>query len=132
METAAQPQAKRTRFDSSVLSPDDTIAIPMAAARSTLLAHCALLQPEIATLLSTLGKEHLSLMQKELHKCTQVKKMSAGVPLIPHSARAKFVLTASKQPETDEGYIRLKEETETIVSTFQASLKDKIIALAKL
>jgi hypothetical protein len=132
METATQPQAKRTRFDSSVLSPDDTIATPMAAARSTLLAHCASLQPEIATLLSTLGKEHLSLMQKELHKCTQVRKMSADVPLIPRSARIKFVLTASKLAEADEGYIRLKEETEIIVSTFQADLKQKIIDLAKL
>jgi hypothetical protein len=67
METATQPQPKRVRFDSSALSPDDAIATPMAAARSSLQTHCASLQPEIANFLLTLGKEHLLLMQKTLH-----------------------------------------------------------------
>jgi hypothetical protein len=132
METATQPQAKRTRFDGSVSSPDDMIATPMAAARSTLQAHCASLQPEIGTLLSTLGKEHLLLIQKELHKSAQATKMTVDTTLIPRSARVKFELTTSKLTEADEGYIRLKEETQCIVDNFQNALKSKILELTHL
>ena len=131
METATQPQTKRVRIDSSALSPDDAIATPMAAAQLSLKSHCASLQPEIATLLSTLGKEHLLLMQRTLHKVTQVKKLSDDEDLIPRSARIKFVLSTSKLAEADQGYLDLKEETEVLVAGFQKALKEKIIKVAQ-
>ena len=83
METATQPQPKRVRFDGSVINLDDVIATPMAAARTTLKNHCESLQPEIANLLLTLGKDHLLLMQKILHKTTQIKKLLDDEDLIP-------------------------------------------------
>jgi hypothetical protein len=132
METTTQPQPKWVRFDSSALSPDDAIATPMAAARTSLQTHCALLQPENATLLLTLGKEHLLLMQKTLHRTTQVKKLTDDDSLIPRSARIKFTLSMSKLAESDLGYQSLKEETKTLVAGFQKALKTKIIKVAEL
>ena len=132
METATQPQSKRVRIDSSALSPEDAIATPMAAARSTLQNHCESLQPEIATLLSTLGKDHLLLMQKILHKTTQIKKLLDDDDLIPRSARIKFTLSTSKLAEADPGYTGLKDETDTLVLDFQKALKTKIIKVAEL
>lgn len=132
MEAATLPQPKRTRFDSSVRSPDDSPTTPMAAAKETLRNHCASLQPEIATLLSNLGKEHLLLLQKIALKTSQLQKLVDDDTLIPRSARIKFALTTSKLAEANEGYIRLKEETEQIVITFQSDLKKKIISLAEL
>jgi hypothetical protein len=131
METATQLQ-KRVRIDSSAFSPEDAMSTPMAAARSTLKNHCESLQPEIATLLQTLGKEHLLTLQKILHKDTQIKKLQDDDELIPRSARIKFTLTTSKLAEADPGYTGLKEETETLVLDFQKSLKTKIIKVTEL
>jgi hypothetical protein len=120
------------RFDSSALSPDDAFATPMAAARASLVLNCASLQPEIATLLTTLGKEHLLLMQKTLHKSSQIEKLNEDEELIPRSARIKFHLSTMKAAETDPGYIGLKAETETLVIAFQKALKTKVVAVAEL
>lgn len=130
MEIATQPPPKRARFDSSVITDADKDSTPMATARNVLTSHCASLQPDIANLLSTLGKDHLLTLQKISHKNTQAKKLSDDKDLIPRSARIKFTLTTGKLAEKDEGYIRLKEETDSIIVTFQQALKTKIIAVA--
>ena len=131
MDPATQPP-KRVRFDNQPLPAEEAIGTPMSAAKNTLSAHCASLQPEIASLMLTLGTEFLLLRQKELHKKNQVTTLSADPELIPRSARVKFALSCSKLAEADAGYIRLKEETEALVATFQSALKTKILAVADL
>ena len=124
--------AKRTRFDASALSPEDKATTPMASAKKSIEAYCKSLQPEIATILSRLGLEILSLLQNYHHRSTQVKKIEDEITFIPRSARVNFTLNMSKEVETDTEYIRLQKETVTLISTFQTSLKAKIVEVAKL
>ena len=127
------PPAKRTRLDASALTPADDKAItPMAAARQSLQTNCASLQPEIATILSKLGLERLQTLHKISHKKTQAQKIEDDDDFIPRSARVNFTLSASKLVEQDVEYTRLLDETSVIVTTFQAALKSKILAVAKL
>jgi hypothetical protein len=132
LATAMTTSVKRTRFDASALSPEDKATTPMASARRSLTAYCTSLQPEIATILSRLGLEILSLTQNFVHRVTQVKKIEDEITFIPRSARVNFTLIASKEVETDAEYIRLRDETVTLISTFQTDLKDKIVEVAKL
>jgi hypothetical protein len=129
--TMASP-AKRTRFDVSALTPADKAITPMAAARQSLHAHCALLQPEISTILSKLGLERLQTLHKFSHKEIQEKKIEDDDNFMPRSARVNFSLSASKLVEQDAEYTRFSDETTAIVTTFQAALKTKIIEFAKL
>jgi hypothetical protein len=124
--------AKRTRFDASALTSADKAVTPMALARQSLHSHCASLQPEIATILSKLGLERLQVLHKLSHKSIQAKKIEDDTAFIPRSARVNFALSASKSVEQDEEYTRLVDETCTLVTTFQAALKTKILAVAKL
>jgi hypothetical protein len=124
--------AKRTRFDASALAPADKAIPPMAAARQSLHAHCASLQPEIATILSKLGLERLQNLHKFSHKGIQAQKIEDDADFIPRSARVNFALVASKLVEQDAEYTRLSDETTAIVTTFQAALKTKILEVAKL
>ena len=124
--------AKRTRFDASAISPTDRAATSMAAAKQALEVHCASLQPEIATILTKLGLERLQLLHKLAHKTTQVSKIEDDPEFIPRSARIQFALSASKSVEEDAEYKRLKDETSELVTNFQAALKTKILAVAKL
>jgi hypothetical protein len=129
--TMASP-AKRTRFDATAITPADKAITPMAAARQSLHAHCASLQPEIATILSKLGLERLQTLHKFSHRDTQAKKIEDDDDFIPRSARVNFALSASKLVEQDVEYTRLSDETTAIVTAFQAALKTKIIEVAKL
>jgi hypothetical protein len=124
--------AKRTRFDASALSPTDKAITPMSSARQSLAASCVSLQPEIATILSKLGLETIQNLQKLSHKQRQVKKIEDEVDFVPRSARVKFTLTTSKLVEEDAEYIRLRDETSTLVDNFQTALKNSILKLAKL
>jgi hypothetical protein len=104
----------------------------MAAARQLLHAHCASLQPEIATILSRLGLDRLQNLHKFSHKEIQSKKIEDDVNFIPRSARVNFALSTSKLVEQDAEYTRLSDETTVIVTAFQAALKTKILDVAKL
>ena len=132
MNAATTDQNKRLRFDTSVRSPDDEVTTPLASAKKTLLSHCESLQPQIATLLSRLGKQHLLLLQKIWSKRRQAQKLEDDDQLIPRSARVKFALTSSKLVEQDAEYIRLRDDTAVLVTNFQKDLKRKIVSVAKL
>ena len=120
MDSATTKQNKRLRFDSSVRSPEDqSTATPLASAKQTLEAHCASLQPQIAHLLSRLGKQHLTLLHQIWTRTRQAKKLEDDEQFIPRSARVKFALTTSKLAETDAEYIRLRDNTTVLVENFQ-------------
>ena len=132
MNSATTDQTKRLRFDTTVHTPEDDATTPLDAARKTLMAHCESLQPQIATILSKLGKQHLSSLQRIHTKRQQVSKLEHDNTLIPRSARVKFTLTASKLVESDAEYQRLKEDTEVLIDNFQRELKRKIILCSAL
>jgi hypothetical protein len=128
----ASSASKRTRFDAAALSPTDKAITPMSSARQSFAASCLSLQPKIATILSKLGLETIQNLQKLSHKQRQVKKIEDEVDFVPRSARVKFTLTTSKLVEEDAEYIRLCDETSTLVDNFQTALNNSILKLAKL
>ena len=132
MNSATTDQNKRLRFDTSARSPDDEVTTPLASAKKTLTTLCESLQPQIATLLLRLGKQHLLLLHKIWMKNKQAQKLENDDQLIPRSARVKFALSTSKLVEEDAEYIRLRDDTAVLVSNFQKDLKRKIVSVAKL
>ena len=129
METATATPKKKIRFDTS---DDNKVPTPIAAAKDILQANCASLLPELAKLLSPLGRQHLLDLQKLCTKSAQLEKFRNDESFIPRSARVKFALTASTAAEANDGYLRLQEETKLLVTDFQQSLKTKIVALTQI
>ena len=132
MEPATAEPNKRHRSDTAVRTPDDDAPTPLKAGKNLLASHCASLQPQIANILSRLGQQHLLLLHKIFTKKKQAKKLESDVDLIPRSARVKFTLTASKLVESDAEFLRLKEETQVLIESFQKDLKRKIISSTSL
>ena len=125
MEPATQ--YKRTRFETGHEN-----GTPLGAANSKLEEYCRSLHSDIAPFMLKLRRDHLLQLQKTNHRVKQVTNLSNKESPTPRSARVKFTLTCSKETETDEGYIRLKGETEEIVENFQSQLKEKILEVAKI
>ena len=123
---------KRTRFDSSALSPSDAVITPMAAAKESLRTSVASLQPEVTTILFRLGSEYLLFLQKTHSRQRQVKKFADDDEYIPKSARVKFTLKCSKLVEQETEYLTLVADTTTIVDTFKQDLRGKVLAVTKL
>ena len=123
---------KRTRFDSSALSPSDAVITPMAAGKESLRTSVASLQPEVATILFRLGSEYRLCLQKTHSRQRQVKKFADDDEYIPKSARVKFTLKCSKLVEQETEYLTLVADTTTIVDTFKQDLRGKVLAVTKL
>ena len=104
----------------------------MATAKQSLENACASLQPEIASILSRLGRQTLLSLQKIHNKNSQADNLEKDETLFPRSARFKFTLTGSKQAEATKGFQKLQEEAATLLESFQKDIKTKIIAAARL
>jgi hypothetical protein len=118
---------KRVRIDSTATNGGPTKS-PMAHATTHIMDHVASLQPQIATILSRLAKQHLLLLSKLYHRVKQVEKMESDDTFIPRSARVNFALNLSKTAEQDAEFPALKDECSRIVEETQKSLKKQIIA----
>jgi hypothetical protein len=104
----------------------------MAHATTYISDHVAPLQPQIATILSCLAKQHLLLLSKLSHRMKQVEKMASDADFIPRSARVNFVLNLSKTAEQDAEFPALRDECARIVEQTQLSLKLQIMAATNL
>jgi hypothetical protein len=129
MDTATDTTSpnKRVRIDSTAINGGPTKS-PMAHATSHISDHVASLQPQIATILSRLAKQHLVLLSKLHHRMKQVEKMESDADFIPRSARVTFVLNLSKTAEQDAEFPALRDECTRIVNETQENLKKQIIA----
>ena len=129
MDTATDSTSpsKRVRIDSTATNGGPTKS-PMAHATSHISDHVASLQPQIATILSRLAKQHILLLSKLHHRIKQVEKMESDAEFIPRSARVNFVLNLSKTAEQDAEFPALRDECTRIVNETQQSLKKQIIA----
>lgn len=129
MDTATDPAGpnKRVRIDTTATNGGPSKS-PMAHATAHISDHVASLQPQIATILSRLAKQHLLLLSKLYHRMKQVEKMESDADFIPRSARVNFVLNLSKTAEQDAEFPALRDECLRIVEETQNSLKKQIIA----
>ena len=96
METATAVQTKRLWFDITVHSTNNDVLTPLMAAKKTLQVHAESLQPQISTITSKLGKQHLLLLHQIHSKQLQAKKLESDALFIPRSARVGFTLSTSK------------------------------------
>jgi hypothetical protein len=133
MDTATDTTGpnKRVRIDTTANKGGPSKS-PMAHATAHILDHVASLQPQIATILSRLAKQHLLLLSKLYHRMKQVEKMESDADFIPRSARVNFVLNLSKTAEQDAEFPALRDECLRIVEETQKSLKNQIIAATKI
>ena len=122
---------KRVRIDTTANNGGPSKS-PMAHATAHISDHVALLQLQIATILSRLAKQHLLLLSKLYHRMKQVEKMESDADFIPRSARVNFVLNLSKTAEQDAEFPALRDECLRIVEETQKSLKNQIIAATNL
>jgi hypothetical protein len=129
MDTATDTAGpnKRVRIDTTAANGGPSKS-PMAHATAHISDHVASLQPQIATILSRLAKQHLLLLSKLYHRMNQVEKMESDAEFIPRSARVNFVLNLSKTAEQDTEFPALRDECLRIVEETQKSLKNQIIA----
>ena len=118
---------KRVRIDITATNGGPSKS-PMAHATTHISDHVASLQPQIATILSRLAKQHILLHSKLHHRIKQVEKMESDAEFIPRSARVNFVLNLSKMAEQDAEFPALRDECTRIVEETQKSLKKQIIA----
>ena len=132
MTTATDQQqqpAKRTRFEAqpATTAPSDAAQPPKALAESFIKANIASLHPQLATIVESLGKEHILLLSKKdnLHRVHQ--RMVDDPDFIPRSARIQFQLKGSSRAVELAEYKQLAEETSTLVTEFTTKLKEKII-----
>ena len=86
----------------------------------------------MATILSRLGMEFFLCLHKENSKSSQKKKLEEDDEYVPISARQQFKLRSSRQLESDEDYVNLTEETDTLVEEFKKNLKQKILSVTTL
>jgi hypothetical protein len=129
MDTATDTDGpnKRVRIDTTATNGGPSKS-PMAHANTHISDHVASLQPQIATILSRLAKQHILLLSKLHHRIKQVEKMESDAEFIPRSARVNFVLNLSKTAEQDAEFPALRDECTRIVEETQKSLKKQIIA----
>jgi hypothetical protein len=129
MDTATDTDGpnKRVRIDTTATNGGPSKS-PMAHATTHISDHVASLQPQIATILSRLAKQHILLLSKLHHRIKQVEKMDSDANFIPRSARVNFILNVSKPAEQDAEFPALRDECTRIVEETQKSLKKQIIA----
>jgi hypothetical protein len=129
MDTATDNDGpnKRVRVDATATNGSPSKS-PMTYAITHISDHVASLQPQIATILSRLAKQHILLLSKLHHRTKQIEKMESDTTFIPRSARVNFVLNVSKTAEQDAEFPAIRDEVLRIVEETQMSLKKQIIA----
>ena len=133
--------AKRTRFDPAAAMPtgeDSTTAVgkpsssPTAMAESFVRKHVQSLHPQIATILERLGLRHLKLLVKANNKAKHIRRMTDDQDFVPRSARVDFEFHVSKPAEESPEFTALREDTNDLITAFQRSLTQKILAATRL
>jgi hypothetical protein len=129
MDTATDTDGpnKRVRVDATATNGSLSKS-PMTYAITHISDHVASLQPQIATILSRLAKQHILLLSKLHHRTKQAEKMESDTTFIPRSARVNFALNVSKSAEQDAEFPAIRDEVQRIVEETQTSLKKQIIA----
>jgi hypothetical protein len=119
--------SKRTRFDAAASSKADDPKTPKAMGAGQIKQTIALLQQSIATILSKLVLNHLSLQAKAHNKAYQVTRMETDQDFIPRLARSDFNLKASKEADNTPEFQSLKEATEEIRRQVEQRFKVQVI-----
>ena len=135
--TDPKPPAKRARFaDDAVTTTTTTTTedptLPKTLAEAHINITAASLHPQIAPIVTKLGKSHLLLLCKREQKQKAVQRLIDDDTLIPRSARFQFSLSMPKRTEASLEYITLKEKAKEIVNQCGLDLKKVIIQAAKL
>jgi hypothetical protein len=137
--TDAKPPAKRARVDDAGTSTATTTTIttedphlPKTLAEAHINITAASLHPQIAPIVTKLGKTHLLLLCKREQKQKAVQRLIDDEQLIPRSARFQFTLSAPKRTEASLEYTTLQEKAKAIVTQCGLDLKKVIIQAAKL
>jgi hypothetical protein len=138
--TDAKPPAKRARIDdgaevitttTSTTNSDDP-SLPKTLAERHINITAASLHPQIAPIVTRLGKEHLILLCKRDQKRKAVQRLIDDDDVIPRSARFQFHLSAPKRTEALLEYTQLQEKAKAIITQCGLDLKKLIIQAAKL
>lgn len=125
-------RAKRARFDPTVATPGEKSLAPLDAAEKHIVGHCESLREGIANLLSSRGREFITLCHKRFHRETARVKLETTDTLIPVSARVNFRLNVCKEAEQLPELLELKDLVKTTVEKHQLDLKAHIIASIKI
>jgi hypothetical protein len=129
--------AKRTRFADTATTAAATTTtedptLPKMLAEAHINTTAASLHPQIAPIVTKLGKTHLLLLCKREQKQKAVQRLIDDEQLIPRSARFQFSLSAPKRTEASLEYTSLQEKAKAIVTQCGLDLKKLIIQAAKL
>jgi hypothetical protein len=136
--TDTKPPAKRARVDDTATSAATTTTttedpnLPKTLAEAHINTTAASLHPQIAPIVTKLGKTHLLLLCKREQKQKAVQRLIDDEQLIPRSARFQFTLSAPKRTEASLEYTTLQEKAKAIVTQCGLDLKKVIIQAAKL
>ena len=137
--TDPKPPAKRARFADDVATTATTTtttnedtSLPKKLAEAHIIQTAASLHPQIAPIVTRLGKLHLLLLCKRDQKQKAVQRLIDDDNAIPRSARFQFTLSAPKRTEASLEYTTLQEKAKAIVTQCGIDLKKVIIQAAKL
>ena len=117
---------KRTRFDATAQIGTETKS-PLAIANAHIALHVSSLQPGIASILQTLGKDILVARKRIFDKYRQIHKMESDADYIPNSAKIDFIPKVSKAMEQSGEYITLRDASLAATKAYQLQCKDFIV-----
>ena len=133
--SSAQQRNKRARIDPSIptVIPDPSTnappgpsKVPKVQASAVISAHTATLLPSLATILQTLGDNHLDLLHRQYTKSIQLRRMESDDTIIPRSARLNFELSVPKSISELPDFITLMELTNSDVEKMKTQLRQRI------
>jgi hypothetical protein len=131
MATNDQAPRKRTRFDATARIGTETQSA-LAIATGHIVLHVTSLQPGIASILQTLGKDILVARKRIFDKDRQVQKMESDADFIPNSAKIDFVPKVSSAMEQSAEYLTLRDTSLATTKAYQLLCKDYIIQAMKI
>jgi hypothetical protein len=135
--TTRIPPPKRVRIDESS-NTEQTITVvestrktqpPRQLAIASLQGHCATLQLKIADIVARLGAGIIKSLSTLHNKNLQLERMKKDIEFVPRSAQIAFKLTSVKSVVDQPEFIKLEEETETLVLEMRKQLRNKILAV---
>ena len=131
MATNEQAAPKRTRFDATAQIGTETKSA-LAIANAHIVLHVSSLQPGIASILQTLGKDILVARKRIFDKTRQSEKMESDADYIPNSAKIDFVPKVSKAMEESTEYTALRDASLAATKAYQIQCKNFIILALQL
>jgi hypothetical protein len=131
MATNDQAPRKRTRFDATAQIGTETQSA-LAIANEHISLHVSSLQPGIASILQTLGKDILVSRKRIFDKDRQIFKMDSDADYIPNSAKIDFTPKVSQAMEQSIEYLALRDASLAATKAYQLQCKDFIIQALKI